>query len=173
MDWDSPGSSVHGDSPGKNIGVGCHALPPGDLPNQEIEPRSPTLQADSLPSEPSEKPSILVYPPYINMVIILTLSSIKRPKSSTFLVQWAARQSHKRPKFDPIDTDSSDPCYKKNQLNYAKNVHFSQTSLGSATPRVFGRVFCCQATASPTLPHTGASEHKALGTLIVPGVTRQ
>ena len=25
---------------------------PGDLPNPEIEPRSPSLQADSLPSEP-------------------------------------------------------------------------------------------------------------------------
>ena len=32
------------------------ALPfpsPGDLPNPGIEPRSPTLQADALPSEPS------------------------------------------------------------------------------------------------------------------------
>ena len=26
--------------------------PPGDLPNPGIEPRSPTLQVDSLPSEP-------------------------------------------------------------------------------------------------------------------------
>ena len=30
--------------------------PPGDLPNQGIEPRSPTLQADSLPAEPQAKP---------------------------------------------------------------------------------------------------------------------
>ena len=29
---------------------------PGDLPNTGIEPRSPTLQADALPSEPSGKP---------------------------------------------------------------------------------------------------------------------
>ena len=29
---------------------------PGDLPNAGIEPRSPALQADSLPSEPSGKP---------------------------------------------------------------------------------------------------------------------
>ena len=29
---------------------------PGDLPNSRIEPRSPALQADSLPSEPSGKP---------------------------------------------------------------------------------------------------------------------
>ena len=29
---------------------------PGNLPNPGIEPRSPTLQADSLPAEPQEKP---------------------------------------------------------------------------------------------------------------------
>ena len=29
---------------------------PGDLPNPGIEPRSPTLQADSLPAEPQWKP---------------------------------------------------------------------------------------------------------------------
>ena len=29
---------------------------PGDLPNPGIKPRSPTLQADSLPAEPPEKP---------------------------------------------------------------------------------------------------------------------
>ena len=49
------GSSVHGNSPGKSTGVGCHA-PPGDLPNSGIEPRSPMSQVDSLPSEPPEKP---------------------------------------------------------------------------------------------------------------------
>ena len=31
---------------------------PGDLPNPGIEPRSPALQADSLPSEPPGKPRI-------------------------------------------------------------------------------------------------------------------
>ena len=30
--------------------------PPGDLPNPGIEPKSPILQVDSLPSDPSEKP---------------------------------------------------------------------------------------------------------------------
>ena len=30
--------------------------PPGDLPNPGIEPRSPALQADSLPAEPPGKP---------------------------------------------------------------------------------------------------------------------
>ena len=38
-------------SPGQNTGVG--SLPsPGDLPNPGIEPRSSTLQVDSLPAEP-------------------------------------------------------------------------------------------------------------------------
>ena len=32
-------------------------LCPGGLPNPGIEPRSPTLQADSLPAEPKRKPS--------------------------------------------------------------------------------------------------------------------
>ena len=31
---------------------------PGDLPNPGIEPRSPALQTDALPSEPPVKPSI-------------------------------------------------------------------------------------------------------------------
>ena len=37
----------------------CRGLPfppPGDLPNSGIEPTSPSLQADSLPAEPQEKP---------------------------------------------------------------------------------------------------------------------
>ena len=33
--------------------------PPGDLPNPGMEPGSPTLQADSLPSEPPGKPWLL------------------------------------------------------------------------------------------------------------------
>ena len=35
---------------------GLPCPPPGDLPNPWIEPRSPALQVDSLPSEPPEKP---------------------------------------------------------------------------------------------------------------------
>ena len=48
MDCSLPGFSVHGDSLGKNTGVGCHAL----LPNPGIKPRSPAFLADSLPSAP-------------------------------------------------------------------------------------------------------------------------
>ena len=35
---------------------GLPCLPPGHLPNPGIEPRSPALQVDSLPSEPPGKP---------------------------------------------------------------------------------------------------------------------
>ena len=48
------GFSVHGDSPGKDTGLSCPPL--WDLANPGIEPRSPTLQADSLPAEPPGKP---------------------------------------------------------------------------------------------------------------------
>ena len=44
--WNSPGQDAEVPFPS-----------PGDLPNPGIEPRSPTLQADSLPAEPQGKPS--------------------------------------------------------------------------------------------------------------------
>jgi len=40
----------------QEYGSGVPFPPPGDLPNPETEPRSPALQADSLPSEPPGKP---------------------------------------------------------------------------------------------------------------------
>ena len=53
MDCSLPGSSFYGNSPGKNTEMGCHAAVQGIF---LIESRSPTLQADSLPSEPPGKP---------------------------------------------------------------------------------------------------------------------
>ena len=41
--------------PGKNTGVGCHFPSPGDRLLQGIEPGSPALQVDSLPTEPLGK----------------------------------------------------------------------------------------------------------------------
>ena len=38
MDCSPPGSYVHGDSPGKNIGVGCHFLLQGIFPTQGSNP---------------------------------------------------------------------------------------------------------------------------------------
>ena len=52
MDCSPPGSSVHG--------VLQARILEWDLPDSGIDPRSPALQADSLPSEPPGK-SILMY----------------------------------------------------------------------------------------------------------------
>ena len=52
MDYSPPSSSVHGNSPGKNTGVGCHALLQGIFPTQV----APALEADFLPCEPPGKP---------------------------------------------------------------------------------------------------------------------
>ena len=56
MDCNLSGSSVHGDSPSKNTGVGCHALLQGIFPTQGSNSRSPALQVDSLPYEPLGEP---------------------------------------------------------------------------------------------------------------------
>ena len=41
LDWNPPGSSVHGDSPDKNTGVGCHAFLQGIFPTQGSNPGLP------------------------------------------------------------------------------------------------------------------------------------
>ena len=43
---------------------GLPCTPPGDLPNPGIEPRSPAMQADSLPSEPPRNPQNTVAYPF-------------------------------------------------------------------------------------------------------------
>ena len=50
MDYIPSGTSVHGDSP-EEYWSGLPCPSPGDLPYPGIEPRSPSLEADSLPSE--------------------------------------------------------------------------------------------------------------------------
>ena len=52
MDCSSPGSSVHGILWARIL----EWVATGDLPNPGIEPGSPALQADSIPSEPPGKP---------------------------------------------------------------------------------------------------------------------
>ena len=55
MDYSLPGFSVHGILQAR-YWSGQPFLSPRDLPNPGIKPRSPALQAYSLPSEPPEKP---------------------------------------------------------------------------------------------------------------------
>ena len=56
VDYCPPGSSVHGDSLGKNARVGCHALLQGIFPTQGLKLHLLDWQADSLPSELPGKP---------------------------------------------------------------------------------------------------------------------
>ena len=86
LDCSSPGSSVHGILRQK-YQSGLPFSSPGYLPNPGIEPASsasPTLQADSLPAEPSGKqawvsvnPNFLIYPSppqyatFISAIVIL------------------------------------------------------------------------------------------------------
>ena len=55
IDCSPPGSSVRGDSSGKNTRVECQALLQGNLPKPGIKPRSPALQVDSLSARPSSR----------------------------------------------------------------------------------------------------------------------
>ena len=61
MDCNLPGSSVHGDSPGKNTGVGCHALFQGIFLTQgsNLCLMSPELTRGFLPLAPPGKPNFL------------------------------------------------------------------------------------------------------------------
>ena len=68
LDCSMPGSSVHGDSPGKNTWSGLPCPPPGDLPNVGIEPRSHALQVNSLLYEPPGKP------PKVRYLLCITLN---------------------------------------------------------------------------------------------------
>ena len=56
-----PGSSVLDVLPGKNTGVGCHALLQGIIPNPGIEPTSLELADGFFIAEPPGKPSIVTH----------------------------------------------------------------------------------------------------------------
>ena len=58
MDCSPPGSSVHRIL-SQEYWSGLPFPSPGDLPDPGIEPKSPVLQADSLPTEPPGKLSAL------------------------------------------------------------------------------------------------------------------
>ena len=56
--WTVAHQAVHGDSPGKNTGVGCYTLLHGNLPNPGIRPRSPTLQVSYMGSYSGSIPGL-------------------------------------------------------------------------------------------------------------------
>ena len=68
---------------------------PGDLPNPGTEPRSPALQADSLPAEPQRKPIIDKIILKIHMeikesrMVMILLNFFERPVYNTGASQVA------------------------------------------------------------------------------------
>ena len=73
MDYSLPGSSDHGILQARILECICHSFPSlGNLPDPGIEPRSPAVQADSLPYELPGKP----FP-------FSCLSSLKKKKKVT------------------------------------------------------------------------------------------
>ena len=102
----------------KNTGVGSLSLlqgifptqgwNPGDLPNPGMEPRSPSLQADSLPAEPQGKSCYTKVPLFSSQGDYLTLLTCEK-KRLTYpfqrLPSWLSGQEPgcqcRRCRFDP------------------------------------------------------------------------
>ena len=74
MDYSLLGSSCPWNSPDKNTGLPFPS--PGDLPGPGIEPRSPSLQVDSLPAGPPGKPLYVLLYIYIYIYINATMGTL-------------------------------------------------------------------------------------------------
>ena len=76
MDYSLPGSSVHGIFQAKILEWVAISFS-RDLPNPGIKPRSPALQADSLPSKPPGKPQYYIYIPYVCACVLSHFSRVQ------------------------------------------------------------------------------------------------
>ena len=65
MDCSPPGFSVHGDSPGTNIRVGCHVLLQGIFPSQGLNPGLPYCRQTLYQLSHQGSPSILEWVAYL------------------------------------------------------------------------------------------------------------
>ena len=92
MDCNLSGSSVHGILQARIL-VQVSIPFPGALPNPRIKCGSPLLQADSLPSKPPGKPSLLCYPLLIHV----------NHKFSLFFISFAFCGDFKEPCFVFVD----------------------------------------------------------------------
>ena len=75
---------------GQEYSSGLPCPPPGDLPNPRIEPRSPSLQVDSLPTEPPGKPGSGLRP----LLTTELHSGIRHPASFTHFWDQATLQAN-------------------------------------------------------------------------------
>ena len=62
--------------------TGLPFSPPKDLPNPGIEPRSPALQADSLPSEPPFNSTVIKVLPQQILISIFAFQILKNTKEN-------------------------------------------------------------------------------------------
>ena len=89
MDCSPPGSSVHGDSPGKNTGEGCHVLLQGIFPTQGSNPGLPHCRKILYCLSHQESPRILEWVAY----------PFSRetfwPRNWTGVSCWATKEAHK------------------------------------------------------------------------------
>ena len=95
MDCSLPGHSVHGDSPGKNTGVGCHALLQGIFPTQGLNPGLPHYRRILFQLSHQGSPKILEWVAYI----LSSISSLSRNQTGVsciaggFFTIWATREA--------------------------------------------------------------------------------
>ena len=76
MDYSLPDSSVHGILQARILEWIVMPFSPGNLPELGIKPRSPALQADSLPFEPPGKP------PEVGTILIILQMKKRRHRGS-------------------------------------------------------------------------------------------
>ena len=101
IDHSLPGSSVHGDSPGKNTGVGCHTLLQGILPTQGSNPgllhfRQTLYQVREQYTEGKKLVYLFLYH---NLVIriLISLIKVKTLISSTLATYYPITEREKIP----------------------------------------------------------------------------
>ena len=96
--------------------------PPGDLPNPEIEPGSPALQADYLPSEPERTSGEKLIPNNArkNLGIEAQRSGMVFPRTHSWLMLYGLLSCSPAPR----DLTSA-PLHGTHQNNYSMYSHFS------------------------------------------------
>ena len=114
MDCSPPGSPVHGDSPGKNTWVGCHALLQGIFPTQGSNAGLPHCGQILYQLSHEGSPWILewvAYPFSRGSTLPRNQTGVSRI-SVRFFTSWATREGYDMYKGSKIDTKvlSFPPC---------------------------------------------------------------
>ena len=91
-DSNPPGSSVHGASPGKNTGVGCHALLQGIFPTQGSNPGLPHCRR--IPYRLMLASSLLSWRGAANTLVPSSLPSGIRRRTARGMIRWFRVESY-------------------------------------------------------------------------------